>query len=190
MSAKERLLDAAYRHFYQHGYYGSGLNAILQEAAVPKGSLYHHFASKKALALAVIKERIAPKMRTLFEPAFTACEDDLPKAVEETATRMKETGFLITRGCHLNNLVQELAAGDSDFSDAFKRVFEMLTAIIRDAVGRCREHGRFSREDPRELAQYIYASLQGCLMVGKTTGEIPAFDQCTGQLLLLLRTLS
>ena len=189
-TTRDRLLDTAYRHFYEYGFYGSGLNAILSEAGVPKGSLYHHFPSKNALAMAVIQERIGPKMRDLFTPPFALCTTDLPAAVAETAERLRETGTLVTSGCPLNNLVQELAAREEAFTAVFREVFDDLTALVEAAIHRCLENGTLTTSDPQGLARYIFAGLQGCLMVGKTTGEVAVFDQCSQQLILSLKNLS
>ncbi len=47
------LLAAARRRFGADGYDGAGLDAIAAEAGVTTGAVYHHFAGKKGLFLAV-----------------------------------------------------------------------------------------------------------------------------------------
>ncbi len=39
---------------------------MLKECNIPKVSLYYYFKSKKELVLAMIKERLAPKMDSFF----------------------------------------------------------------------------------------------------------------------------
>jgi AcrR family transcriptional regulator len=53
VSTRDRLLDAAARVFVAHGYTGTSMELVRQEAGVSNGSLYHHFPAKADLADAV-----------------------------------------------------------------------------------------------------------------------------------------
>src|SRR5262245_7595813 len=55
---RENLLQAAFREIYRNGFRAADVDAILAQAHVTKGALYHHFDSKAALGLAVIDEVI------------------------------------------------------------------------------------------------------------------------------------
>ena len=51
---RQRLLTDATRLFAERGYEDTSIEAILHEAGVSRGSLYHHFGSKEALFEAVL----------------------------------------------------------------------------------------------------------------------------------------
>lgn len=51
----KRLLTVAMREFSQKGYAGASTEAIVKEARVTRGALYHHFKGKKDLFYAVFK---------------------------------------------------------------------------------------------------------------------------------------
>jgi AcrR family transcriptional regulator len=55
-ATREHLIAVATRLFAERGYEGTSIEAVLQEAGVSRGSLYHHFAGKDALFEAVLKE--------------------------------------------------------------------------------------------------------------------------------------
>ena len=55
--ARQRILEAADRLFYQDGIRAVGIDRIIAEAGVAKMSLYKHFPSKDDLILAVLKYR-------------------------------------------------------------------------------------------------------------------------------------
>jgi len=59
--SRDRLLDAAFTEVYKFGYSGAATASILKRAAVPRGSMYHHFSSKKDLVLAMIKRGLYQK---------------------------------------------------------------------------------------------------------------------------------
>ncbi|MEV8071614.1 TetR/AcrR family transcriptional regulator [Streptomyces pseudogriseolus] len=50
------LLEAAQRHFLQHGV-GTSLEAVAKEAGVGAGTLYRHFPTREALLAAVLQTR-------------------------------------------------------------------------------------------------------------------------------------
>ncbi|HVS84385.1 MAG TPA: helix-turn-helix domain-containing protein [Gaiellaceae bacterium] len=51
---RERLLHTAYGLFRDHGFTAVGVDRIADEAGVAKTTLYHHFASKDELGVAVL----------------------------------------------------------------------------------------------------------------------------------------
>lgn len=55
--AKERILNAAYELFSQHGIGAVGIDTIIAKAGVAKMSLYRHFKSKEELVLAFLAMR-------------------------------------------------------------------------------------------------------------------------------------
>ena len=54
-SGERAILDAAVRLFSENGYDGVSMRQIAEEAAVSKANIYHHFASKEALYLAILQ---------------------------------------------------------------------------------------------------------------------------------------
>src|SRR4051812_3371481 len=58
-SARGRLERAAYELFSRHGIKTVGVDTIAAKAGVAKMTLYKHYPSKEALALAFLREREA-----------------------------------------------------------------------------------------------------------------------------------
>ena len=54
---RQELINTAFKLFYQNGIHAVGINQILKESGIAKKTLYHHFASKEQLLLAVINYR-------------------------------------------------------------------------------------------------------------------------------------
>jgi AcrR family transcriptional regulator len=74
-ATRGRLISTARRLFAEKGFAATSTEEILGEAAVSRGALYHHFASKTAL----------------FRAAFEAVEDDLTAQILAAATESGET---------------------------------------------------------------------------------------------------
>jgi AcrR family transcriptional regulator len=54
---RQRILDSAYELFARRGIRGVGIEEVIEQAAVAKATLYRHFPSKDALALAFLERR-------------------------------------------------------------------------------------------------------------------------------------
>ncbi|MGH3928276.1 MAG: ScbR family autoregulator-binding transcription factor, partial [Pseudonocardiaceae bacterium] len=55
-ATRSAILTAAAEHFARDGYHATSLDRVLADSGGTKGALYFHFASKQALARAVIAE--------------------------------------------------------------------------------------------------------------------------------------
>jgi AcrR family transcriptional regulator len=75
-ATRAHLVDVATQLFAAHGYDGTSIEAVLAEAGVSRGSLYHHFAGKDALFWAVL-EGVAARVGKQLE----AVERDAPDPV-------------------------------------------------------------------------------------------------------------
>lgn len=68
---RSELLAAAERRFFVHGYHGTSLDDIADEAGFTKGAVYSTFKSKAGLFLALfdeVTERRLQELRELLEP--------------------------------------------------------------------------------------------------------------------------
>src|SRR5260370_31964720 len=54
-NTRDHLLQVGLRRIHAMGYASTGVKEILDDADVPKGSFYHHFASKEAFAKEVLE---------------------------------------------------------------------------------------------------------------------------------------
>jgi len=79
-ATRARLVGVARRMFGELGYAGTATEAVLQEAGVARGALYHHFADKAALFEAV---------------CLAVCEDIVPAVDEAAAARRDPLDALV-----------------------------------------------------------------------------------------------
>ncbi len=54
-NSRERLFETATRLFYSQGINSTGIDRVIAEAGVAKGSMYHHFQNKQALVAAYLR---------------------------------------------------------------------------------------------------------------------------------------
>ncbi|TIT74448.1 MAG: TetR/AcrR family transcriptional regulator, partial [Mesorhizobium sp.] len=132
---RRRVLDVAEDSFQARGYHASSLGDLMAAAGVTGGALHHHFPTKKALALAVIDERVAAAVQeTWVEPvrAAPSAREGVRTVFEAVAAQLERQGYV--RGCPLNNLAHELSLADADFRIAMADIFAGWRRAIADKV--------------------------------------------------------
>jgi TetR/AcrR family transcriptional regulator, lmrAB and yxaGH operons repressor len=93
---RARLIAAAVQVVQLRGYDGAGLNAILQAADLPKGSLYHHFPAGKdelvAAAVDFIAAELVDRIDALAARGRT-CEEIIAALIAAQRRWMANTGW-------------------------------------------------------------------------------------------------
>ncbi len=69
---RRRLLDAARRVFLRHGFHGTSLDLIADEAGFTKGAVYSRFKSKADLFLVLVDERYTERIAEMEALAASA----------------------------------------------------------------------------------------------------------------------
>src|SRR6478672_12632079 len=72
-ATKRRLLDVGLSTLLERGYNATGIQDLLVATRVPKGSFYHHFASKEDFALQVV-DRYLAEVNGLLDAALGDAE--------------------------------------------------------------------------------------------------------------------
>jgi TetR/AcrR family transcriptional repressor of nem operon len=160
----------------------------MRGACVSAGAMHHHYPSKKALALAVIRERVAPEVRdTWIEPIKAA--QSAQAGVKAVMNEIYEdlAGRSGVKGCPLNNLALELSLVDRDFRAEIALVFDDWQSAIADRIAADQAGGGGpAGRDPNQLAALIVAGYSGAMAMAKARQDPEALKSCAEE---LLRTL-
>jgi len=156
---RELLLDSGFKEFYKNGYQGASVATILNEVGINKGSMYHFFKSKKALAIAVIRERIYKNLELKYtniletENSFELLFETLGLAIET-----------LKYGCPLNKMSQEMVYLDADFSEELSKVYNMFESLVKQILLR-RQKKMMVEVDALSTARLIISTYEGALMM-------------------------
>lgn len=176
---RNRVLDAAADMFQSRGYHASAMHELARAAAVTSGALHHHFPTKKALGLAVIRERVAEAVREAWlEPVLDAptVADGVAQACGAIASGLDAKGAV--QGCPLNNLVLELGFGDAAFRAELAGVFAEWRAVLAE---RFEAEGR-SPGAADALATFVIAAYSGAMSMAKAEQSSRPLKICAGAL--------
>lgn len=154
-STKERLIEAGLRMLLENGYNALGLQAVLDDTAIPKGSFYHHFKDKEDFALQVVETYIA-EVHVVLDQCVN--NESLPP-LERIRTffgivqqKYREEGYL---GCLMGGLGQEL----SGVNDNFRLVIERCLGSIAERLALCLEAARRTGSIAPEANSQVLAEL-------------------------------
>jgi len=171
---KDEIIQAGLEIIHTRGFNGTGIEAILKQANVPKGSFYNFFSSKEEFGLAVIDLFIS-EMAELRQPII---EDvSLPplmrirKSFEVLITRFEENNC--SKGCLLGNLSLEMSdqfeGVRQHLKSALQRWIDSLAAILEEA----REEGSLTiNVEPAVLAENLVTSYEGALLLAKVKKSV------------------
>lgn len=171
---KDEIIQAGLEIIHTRGFNGTGIEAILKQANVPKGSFYNFFSSKEEFGLAAIDFYIS-EMVALRQPII---EDvSLPplvrikKSFEILISRFEENNC--NKGCLVGNLSLEMSDRFENvrqhLEKALLRWVDSIAAILQEA----REDGTLTIDaEPALLAENIVTSYEGALMLAKVKKSV------------------
>ena len=180
---RERLLDVAASSFQSRGYGATRMHDIIHDADTTGGATYHHFPTKKALAIAVLRERVAQEVEeTWLGPirSATSVADGVRSIFERIGDQLDARGSV--SGCPLNNLALELSLADPDFRAAIQEVFDRWRATIAGQIRAEQFAGAFAGVDADALAMFIVASYSGAMALAKANQSATPLRSCAQQL--------
>lgn len=180
---RNKVLDVAEASFQARGYHASALGELMATAGVTGGALHHHFPTKKALALAVIEERVAAALdETWIGPVRAAgsAREGVRAVFEAVAAELEQQGFV--RGCPLNNLAHELSLADPDFRLALAGIFAGWRQAIADKIRADQQAGREQGTDPERFAALAIAAYSGAMSMAKTAQDASVLRDCLAEL--------
>lgn len=174
-TTREKLLDITFEEIYINGYTATSVDTILNKAKITKGSMYHHFKSKKELVLAMITERLFVKMDLFFN-----YEKEEGKSVTQsfrtTFLGISKNRLLVTYGCPLYRLMVELSATDKEFDKLLTAKATSMQKSIESLLQVGIDIGEFNETlDTETFSKYMLSSVWGILSLSPSLSSSKNF---------------
>ena len=172
-AVREKLLETGQQLFRQKSFFETGINDVLKQAGVAKGSFYHYFDSKEDFGIAgahrysdtqvdfahrvLCDERVPPLTR--LKNFFEAARSD-----------MEHRRF--AEGCLMCNLTTELADEVPTFQSELKGNWGDLSGELAACLGKADlSKIGLSHLSAEEAADWLLNAWSGALTRMKATGD-------------------
>jgi TetR/AcrR family transcriptional repressor of nem operon len=176
-ATRERILDATERLVLRQGFAGTSVDAVAAEAGVAKGAFFHHFPSKAALALELVRrysEADAAHLDTFLARAERLSRDPLQQLLlfvglfEDAATELsgEDPGCLYASFCYERQLL-----GDETralIAASIERWRERLVPRLRVVA---ELHPPRLPVDLESLADLVLTAFEGGFVLSRAVGN-------------------
>jgi AcrR family transcriptional regulator len=158
-ATREQLIEVATRQFARSGYDDTSIEAVLTEAGVSRGSLYHHFKGKDALFAAVLE----------------AVETDIGRRTVEATEGAEGPAEALRAGCRAwvelagDPVVQQIVLMDAPAVLGWERWREVeerhALGLVKGALAEVAETGALAPELVDMFAHVLLASMNEIAML-------------------------
>ncbi|ACZ31322.1 transcriptional regulator, TetR family [Xylanimonas cellulosilytica DSM 15894] len=182
MDTRQRLVETMSELMWERGYADTSPRDVRERSGVGQGSLYHHFPTKRDLAVAALERNIDDVL-----PASSGLEGpgDPIARIEAYLTRPRDA----LKGCKVGRMTQDPQVREdpvllAPVGRAFAAMHARWVRALRDAVAA----GELGPEiDPERLAHTLMAVLQGGYVLAIAHQDRGPFDDAVAGALDLLR---
>ena len=165
---RQNLLNAALSLMLDKGYVATSVDEICAEAKVTKGSFFHYFKSKEALAKVLVEDYAKVMQNNMRESSCCESGDPLDRvyAYLDCMGEMSKNPDL--KGCLIGTFSQELSETHPEIRELCSKSFEGMAQMFKkDMVAAKAKHAPKASFDAQSLADYFIAVAQGSLILMK-----------------------
>jgi TetR/AcrR family transcriptional regulator, transcriptional repressor for nem operon len=189
-ATRERIVAAAAAEMFERGVAGTTLDHIKAAAQVSSSQLYHYFADKDALVLAVVEHQ-AQAVLDSQEPLLSHLDSLEALRAWRNQLVAHQRRVHCAGGCPLGTLGGELAETDPAARTEVAAGFYRWDAAIRHGLTAMHERGELAPDaDPERLATATLAALQGGLMLTQITRKTTPLEAALDEMLAHITALA
>ena len=166
---KEDIVQAGLDLVLSKGFNATGVESILKQANVPKGSFYNFFSSKEDFALAIIDKYVADMAENLHTVLSSESLPPLERVRKSFETIIKAfEGNDCSKGCLIGNLSQEMADQCESVRQRLEDSLQMWSKVLSGLLLQAQKEGAISADmDVDMLSENILSSFQGAVLRAK-----------------------
>ena len=176
---RDALIRSGLELLTQNGFLSTGIDAIVKNAGVPKGSFYYYFKSKEEYARTVLDAYdsfFEHKLKKHLHVTTAAPVQRIENFINDACDGLQKYDF--TRGCLVGNMMQESPGLPPAFIKHLQNIMESWQSLVAACLSDALSSGEISSEmDATRLAAIFWSGWEGAVMRAKlysSTG--PVYD--------------
>jgi TetR/AcrR family transcriptional repressor of nem operon len=176
--SRQAILDAGQRTIAHKGWAAVGLNELLAEAGVPRGSFYYYFKSKDVFGEAMMQEYFREYLADM-DTIFGQHDVSAAERLQQYWQHWRETQSL--DDCQGKCLAVKLGAEVSDLSEPMRIALKDGTTEITDRIARMIAEGHADGSlavdiEPSSTAKTLYDLWLGASVMTKIHRSMESVD--------------
>lgn len=176
---REALIRSGLEVITEMGYLSAGIDAVIKNIAVPKGSFYHYFKSKQEFGMAVLDAYgafFAHKLDKFLLDTSLPPLERIQAFVSHAGAGMAKFDF--RRGCLVGNLLQESAHLPEHYPEKLQEILAQWERSVARCLEEAKHNGGIRSESPPALlAQIFWSGWEGAVMRAKLFRSAAPLDQ-------------
>lgn len=181
LSTREQIVRAARRLIRTRSYLGFSFQDVADEVGIRKASLYHHFATKEALGIEVLREANLSFKGWAAKPRA-------PAEALDAYFRMYRNGLQAGSAvCPAGALAPGWDCIQDDLRQTVRELRDTQVMWLTGVLGAL-VHDAVRPVSAGALAACVFATSQGALLSARMSGRPEDFDEIVDQLRALLPT--
>lgn len=171
-ATRERIVRTAADLIFRQGVAGTSIDDVRRAAGVSGSQMTHYFLDKRSLVRAVVAWQADSVIGQHQEPELGRLDsfETLELWAEQNIARQHEGNG--AGGCGFGSLAGELVETDAETRADLAAGFTRWETLFRDGLQAMRDRGDLRPDaDPAVLAAALLASLQGGMLLTRTTRD-------------------
>ncbi|HEX5419720.1 MAG TPA: TetR/AcrR family transcriptional regulator, partial [Gammaproteobacteria bacterium] len=165
---RRAMLEAAAQAFFEHGYEGTSIDAVIERVGGSKRTLYAHFGKKRELFTAIVTEHL-DRMTAALVPG-EAQDGDLRSALHAYGMRLLEALSSPMTVALYATVIGESRRFPELARTFFERGPNSAVERLADLLETHRRRGGVEIDDPRRAAESLVGMLRGNLLMAMVLG--------------------
>lgn len=185
VATRDRIIAAAQELLQTRSFTGFSFDDLAKRVGIRKPSLYHYFKSKDELGVEVLT-RVTERLEAVSRAAGTRSGAEQLQAYLDTMGEVLGAGEKLCPG---GSFTASWGVLPNSIRASVKRMGAVHFAWISRALEQGRADGSLKGGDRsiESVARWIFATVQGGLMLARISGERESYTQTTAQLMDALR---
>ena len=181
------VLKKAKEVFTEKGYNGTSMDDLVQATGLSRSSIYDTFGDKHGLFLKTLDQYRSAQLGDLKQ---LQAKTDSPKKKIRVIFDYLVKDMLSDeerKGCMLVNVSMEMSCVDKEIANAALQNMEEMEEQFYKLVKEGQTKGEIAKNaSPKALARYLYSSLMGLRIVGKSRPDAEALRETVKVILSML----
>ena len=176
-TAKEKIINAAQQLMVGQGYTATTVDEIVDSAGVAKGSFYHAFESKEALALVALEDYFKRGMGVIGGGSYRQEPDPVQRLYGFLDHVEEKAAGLWQHGCLLGSITLELADSYPSLINKVDGLFQEMESQIANLFNPALDEKGIEAPTGEELARHMLVVIEGAITMAKSHRKIEYLNE-------------